>query len=138
MNARKIKTIPVPKNEWVMYWARAKELYESMDDNMKEGRWNAAVIDGVHCAISANDAFTVATLGHRCGSDDHADAVDLFVQAMDHQEGEGQLGRFRRLLSIKSHVEYGPSLVHEAEAKKVFTDVERFYRWIASRIGTSQ
>lgn len=128
MAARKIKTALIEKTDAGNYWRRARELFESMKNNLLLENWNAAVIDGVHAVISANDAITVAAIGKRSTSDHHADAADLLQQAIS-PDWEPETERLRRILHIKSHVEYGPSLVAPSEAKRVGQDVERFMNW---------
>lgn len=128
MAAKKIKSAMIEKADAQNYWQRSQELLESMKNNLLMEKWNAAVIDGVHAAISAGDALTVVSIGKRSTSDHHLDAVELLKQAIPpHLEPD--TARLRRILHIKSHVEYGPSLVTGAEAKRVGQDVERFVQW---------
>ncbi len=131
MIAKKIKTSAVEKRDASNYWQRAQELLESMRSNLLAENWNAAVIDGVHATISANDALTVASLGKRSTSDHHLEAVELLKQAINPNLNP-DLNRLRKIINIKSHVEYGPSLVPAAEAKRVAIDVERFVNWAES------
>lgn len=134
MTARHIKALPVRKGDWVVYWQRASELLRSMQYNMERERWNAAVIDAVHCAISSNDSYTVAKLGMRSAAESHNDAIVLLREAADNADIENQLTRLGRLLGIKSHVEYGPSVVRPDEAERVAKDTERFYRWVETEL----
>lgn len=125
MTPKRINTATIDRSYYASYWQRANELWESMKNNVLQGKWNAAVIDGVQATISANDALTVAYLGKRSTSDNHVEVLALFEQAFPFKEGE-QKNRLRKILSIKSHVEYGPSLVKPEEGQRVFQDVERF------------
>lgn len=120
----------VEKSDAGNYWQRAQELLESMKNNLLLEKWNAAVIDGVHAVISTSDALTVAMIGKRSTSDHHMDAAELLKQAIA-PDLEPEIARLRRILHIKSHVEYGPSLVTHSEAKRVSQDVERFIQWAA-------
>lgn len=130
MSPQVVKTAAVRKGDWITYWQRAQELFTSMQHNMSTQQWNAAVIDAVQCIISASDAFTVARLGKRSTSEMHGDAVLLFEQAAGGADIGNQSTRLGRVLAIKSHVEYGPSLVRPDQAHGVAKDVERFYRWV--------
>lgn len=134
MSAQKIKTTPVERRDWNVYWGRAKELYASMKTNMVEERLNAAVIDAVQCAISIGDAYTVSKLGLRCTSDSHADTAILFTQAAHPQNVNQQTHHLTNILSIKSHVEYGPSRVRPHDAQRITQDVERLYTWVAAQL----
>src|SRR3989338_5216549 len=106
MSPKKIKTSLIEKSDARNYWQRAQELFESMKNNLVTEKWNAAVIDGVHATISANDALTVATIGKRSTSDHHMDADELLKQSISPNL-EPEIARLRRILHIKSHVEYG-------------------------------
>lgn len=128
MVPKKIKSAIVEKSDSASYMKRAKELLESMRNNIIIENWNATVIDGVHAAISMNDALTVMASGKRSTGDSHYDAVELLKQSIP-QNMDPDLSRLRRIVGIKSHVEYGPSLVTEKEAKSVVQDVERFFSW---------
>lgn len=131
MTAKKIKTSEVKKGDASNYWKRSQELLESMRNNLIMENWNAAVIDGVHSAISANDALTVAIIGKRSASNDHMDAAELLKQSISANPSL-IIGRLRRILYVKSHVEYGSSLVSPKEAQRVAQDVERFIGWAES------
>lgn len=128
MIAKKIKTAAVAKSDAINYLKRARQLLASMRNNLVVSQWTAAVIDGVHAAISANDALTITYTGLRCTSSHHVDAAEFLRQALP-KNLTPDLQRLRRIIGIKSHVEYGPSLTTEKEAHKVAQDVERFMSW---------
>lgn len=128
MTAKKVKSAFVEKSNAANYKQRAKELLESMRNNLIMENWNAAVIDGVHAAISINDALTVAFSGRRSTADSHVDAAELLKQSLP-SEMATEDKRLRRILYVKSHVEYGPSLVTRKNAEEVSRDVERFFAW---------
>ncbi|MFH1830004.1 MAG: HEPN domain-containing protein [Pseudomonadota bacterium] len=128
MISKKIKSSAVEKSDASNYMKRAKELIESMRNNLIMENWNAAVIDGVHAAISANDAVIVSIAGKRCTSSHHIDAVELLKQSLS-KDMLPDLIRLRRIINIKSHVEYGPSLVTAKEAQRVAQDAERLITW---------
>ena len=126
MIAKKIKSAEVSKKDAANYMKRAKELLESMRNNLAIDNWNAAVIDGVHSAISACDAITVALSGRRSTSSHHIDAAELLKQSLPPSSGI-DLNRLRKIIGIKSHVEYGASLATSKDAHSLAKDVERFF-----------
>ena len=128
MTAKKIKTAIVDKRDAENYLKRSMELRESMRNNLILENWNALVIDAVHAVISANDALTVAFAGVRCTSSNHLDSVELLKQSIS-KDLQPDVSRLARVISIKSHIEYGPSLVTRAEAEKIAKDAERFVDW---------
>ncbi|MBU4485256.1 hypothetical protein KKA47_07555 [bacterium] len=138
MIAKKAKTSRVEKNDANNYWKRSQELLESMRNNLIIENLNAAVIDGIHAAISANDALTVAAIGKRSTGDNHMEAVELLKQSVSADHLSSCVVRLRRILYVKSHVEYGSSLVTPKEAKKVAQDVERFIAWAEGVFRNSQ
>ncbi|MFA4874662.1 MAG: hypothetical protein WC956_06880 [bacterium] len=131
MTAKKIKTAIADKRDSENYMKRSMELRQSMRNNLVLENWNALVIDAVHAVISANDALTVALAGVRCTSSNHLDAVELLKQSIS-KELQPDIARLARVISIKSHVEYGPSLVTRTEAEKIAKDAERFIDWTES------
>jgi len=128
MIAKKIKSAQVAKSDAINHLDRARQLLASMRNNLAVSQWSAAVIDGVHAAISANDALTVTYAGQRCTSNQHVDAAEFLKQALPKNVTPDSQ-RLKRIISIKSHVEYGPSRITEKEARKVAQDVERFMAW---------
>ena len=100
MIAKKIKSASVDKSDAKNYIKRAQELLESMKNNLVMDNWNAAVIDGVHSAISANDAITVLSSGKRCTSSHHLDAVELLNQSLPSNVKK-ETGRLQRCFSRK-------------------------------------
>lgn len=133
MTPKKIKTAQVDKRDSENYMKRSMELRQSMRNNLALEIWTASVIDAVHAVISANDALTVALAGVRCTSTHHLDAVELLKQSAS-KELQPDLARLARVISIKSHVEYGPSLATKADAEKLAKDAERFIDWAESAL----
>lgn len=134
MIAKKIKSAVVAKGDAINYLKGARQLLASMRNNLAVSQWSAAVIDGVHAAISANDALTVTYSGQRCTSGHHIDAVEFLKQSLP-KNLTADLQRLKKIISIKSHVEYGPSLTTEKEAYRVAQDVERFMSWAEETFG---
>ena len=128
MIAKKIKTAEIAKLDAANYMKRAQELLESMRNNLAIDNLNAGVIDGVHAAISACDTLTVALGGKRSISSKHTDSVELLKQVLPPSV-KADLNRLSRIIGVKSHIEYGPSLVTSKDAQKLTQDVERFFEW---------
>lgn len=59
------------------YAAKAEEYLESAEQNLEDGRHNAATSAAVHAGINAADAITGALRGLRSSDADHGRAVDL-------------------------------------------------------------
>lgn len=128
MTPKTIKTAPVDKRDSENYMKRSMELRQSMRNNLALENWNASVVDAVHAVISANDALTVALTGMRCTSAHHLDAVELLKQSVS-KDLQPDVTRLARVISIKSHVEYGPSLATKIDAERLAKDADRFVDW---------
>lgn len=70
------------------YLRKAQEYLEGIKAELASGRWNMAVLAGVHCAISACDALTIFYLGKKHKGIKHADAAKLLasIDAIDKKE----------------------------------------------------
>lgn len=57
--AKDVPTVKVDKARWVNYWRKAEEFLEMANESLTRRNWNAAALNSVHAAISANDALLV-------------------------------------------------------------------------------
>jgi len=100
-------------------------------DCLRSARWNAAVINAVHCGINACDALTVFMLGVRHAGERHEDAISLFQTvglSRDVLTAKGK--QLSRLLGIKNAAEYEERLMNENDAREAARDAERFFNWV--------
>ena len=63
MSGRRIKTSKVDREDYHKYWKKAEEFYETAEDRLTKGKWNAAALNAIHSGISANDALLVCFHG---------------------------------------------------------------------------
>ena len=118
----------VGKDKASGYFKKAAELYDSMLDAYRQGRWNAAIINAVHCAISASDAYTVSQREEVSVSKDHRDAVRLFESlSKDAKEKSKHLAW---LISVKSTAEYEARVFTHKEADEAVKHADRLYKWV--------
>ncbi len=121
-----MRTRHVDKSLFRNYLKKADESLESAKDCMQKERWNAAVINAVHC-----DALTVFKMGVRHAGERHEDAITLLESLELPKEVLSSKGRqLNRLLGIKNAAEYEGRLMDEGEAREAVRDVERFFRWV--------
>lgn len=123
------RTKPVTTAEARTYLRKAEEFYLAMLDAVEKGRWNAAGLAGVHCAISATDAVLGVTVHVRSAGDDHRAAVDLLKKSVKGPDAEPQALRLSRVLGQKNRVEYDSREFREAEARDIVKDVGRYMDW---------
>lgn len=114
----------VDKSLFRNYLKKSEECFRS-------GRWNAAVINAVHCGISACDSLTVFMLGVRHAGERHQDAISL-LQTVNLPKDviKSKSRQLSRLLGIKNAAEYEERLMRESEAKEAIRDAERLFNWV--------
>ena len=123
-----MKTIRVSKELYKNYLKKARENFESMNDNIDNNRWNSAVVNAVHCVINSADALTIFFKGERHAGEKHEDVVKLLktLSMMDNKK----IQQLLNVLHLKNKVEYEEVLVSETNAKDTQKSVERFLNWI--------
>lgn len=106
MAPKRIPTRGVDKDRYLSYLQKAEEYYHAMLDSLSQKRWNAAALEAIHSAISANDALLVRHYGLRSVSGAHEDAVELLVSHLETPEGKKAAQHLSWLLGKKNLVEY--------------------------------
>lgn len=121
----------VDKSVFKNYLRKSEECFEAASECLKTGKWNAAVINAVHCGISACDALTVFMLGVRHAGERHEDAISLFLTVgLPRDVLTSKNRQLSRLLGIKNAAEYEERLMDENDAKEAVRDAERFLGWV--------
>jgi HEPN domain-containing protein len=117
------------------YLQRTEECKETMKAAFEESRWNACVINAVHCVIAAADAFCVHKLGLRNAGENHRDSIALFLSADPASQAVKEAVRhLTSLLSIKTDAEYGERLLSQADAEAAVKHAERLLRFVKERL----
>ncbi len=113
------------------YLKKSEECLKTAKECFINGRWNATVINAVHCGISACDSLTVFMLGVRHAGERHQDAISL-LQTVNLPKDViiSKSGQLSRLIGIKNAAEYEERLMKESEAKEAIRDAERFFNWV--------
>jgi len=130
MKNKEVKVSKAEKVEYKNYLRKATEFYETMQDNLIKGKWNAAALNAIHAGISANDALLVYFHGIRSSSPKHDDAVRLLVSLTKHPDAEKNAAHLRKLIAMKNIVEYESRLFTRHEAEALSKHAERFFRWV--------
>lgn len=129
MAAHKIQTATLPRHHYKDYRQKASEFLKVMLICLNDGQWDAAVLNGVHAAISVTDALLVFRGGVRSVSQKHDDVVILLRQNISSKELNGHDARLSRILNFKSLVSYQPVVMNESKARQFAKDVERYFEW---------
>lgn len=130
MSPKKRNTRSVTEQEALSYLKKAEEFYLTMLEAFQKGRWNAAGLAGVHCAISATDAVLGKKARIRSSAENHLEAVQLLKQHIHDSNSGAQSQRLYRVLSEKGLVEYDSREFREPEAAAVVKDVGRYFEWV--------
>ena len=131
MVPRNIKIRKINRSLHTNYLQKATEYRDSMLDNLDKGRFNVAAGDAIHAVISASDALLVWLSGKRSASEDHEDLVYLLGQNVN---STANINRVKRVLQVKSQVEYGERLFPKRKVEGMVKNAERFYDFVTSQI----
>jgi len=105
-----------------------------MEDLLKSGSLDSAMVLAVHAAIAACDSFTTAHRGEVASSDRHLDAWHVFTRVARVQgSGEAQT-HLERLLREKSRTEYSDRYPNRDEAEGLCGHARRFVRFVEKNL----
>ena len=123
-----MKIRQVNQNTYVIYWNKAEEFYETMQQAYKQRMWTAIGLNAVHCAISSCDALLVRSQGIRAAGENHMQAIDLLAKAP--VEGiQKQVAAIRRIIAKKNVIAYENREFRQSDASDILKQAKRFYRW---------
>lgn len=122
------RTEHLDKRNYRTYLQRASECAQLMDDASQRGLWGGALVNAVHCAISACDAVTTYYLGERSSGQRHTDVVFL-LQRSAAPEAVSQVRRVQAILSKKSEIEYGATELPASRTRQVIEDAHAVLSW---------
>ena len=135
MAARHNHTRRLDRTAAASYLKKAAEFFESMRHAIEAGRWNAAGLNAVHCAISACDAILVYYTEERSASPDHETAAHLVSSLPKVPDAKQKAETLRRILQEKHVIEYEDRSVTSREAAELAKLTERFFRWAQEVVG---
>ena len=135
MVARRDRTRRVERAAAASYLKKATEFFESMNQALQAGRWNAAGLNAVHCAISACDAVLVYHTEQRSTSPAHEAAAYLLGSLPKVPDAKPKAQTLQRILQGKHVIEYEDRSFTAQEAAELAKLTERFYRWAKEVVG---
>ena len=124
-----MKTRNVDKHKYRNYLAKADEFFDIMNESISKRKFNAAVLNAIHCAISSADALTVFYKGVRHAGERHEDVVSL-LNTLGLPDMQSKNGQLLDLLRIKNSAEYEEKLMTETNAADSIKNAERFSKWV--------
>src|SRR3989344_6242155 len=123
-----MKSRNVDKHKYMNYLSKADEFFDIMNESFAKRKFNAAVLNAVHCAISSADALTVFYKGVRHAGERHEDVVVL-LNTLNLPEMPNKNRQLLALLYIKNSAEYEEKLMTQANAFDSIKNAERFCKW---------
>ena len=100
---------------------------------IKEGAYDAAVMNAVHGAINSLDALTTFFLGKRA-SGAHTEVLSLIKGILTPREHEEIQKQFNTLLGMKNESEYQPELMSLKNAESAIKLAERIFERVKAKI----
>ena len=120
------KTAEVRRAEAHLYLDKAVQFAKAAQSELERKRYDSALLNAIHSAISSTDSVTTALLGRRSTDPDHYQAVDLLEEAAGSApEIKAKSRQVRSLLGRKNLVEYES---RPATARDAVDGVERAIR----------
>ena len=128
-----MKTRNVDKHKYVNYLKKSDEFFEIMKDSFAKKKFNATVLNAIHCAMSSADALTVFYKGIRHAGERHEDVVSL-LNTLGLPDMQNKNRQLLDLLRIKNSAEYEEKLMTETNASDSIKNAERFFKWVKERL----
>ncbi|WKT57918.1 HEPN domain-containing protein [Candidatus Nitrosotenuis chungbukensis] len=117
-------TRDLDKGKYAGYLAKAEKSLKVSKIALREGAYDAAVMNAVHSAINALDALTTYFLGKR-SSGQHANPPSLTKSILTPQEQDDIEKQYKSLIRLKNASEYQPDMMKPKEAENSIKVAER-------------
>jgi len=129
----KRKTRSAGKNDARPYLAKAEEFLSTMEQALREKKWDSAGLQAVHSVISASDALLAFYGGVRSAEPDHRQVAGLLQDTLG-KEATPAIRNVSRVIAKKNVVEYEKRRLTEKEAKAMAEHTRRFFKWAAEML----
>jgi HEPN domain-containing protein len=124
------KTTQVRRGEARLYLDKAIQFIEQARAGLEADRYDAALLDAIHAAISGTDATTIALAGVRSTDPDHQRAADLLEEvAASSPDARQRARQLRALLARKNTVEYESRKASVKDARDGVERAGRIVEW---------
>jgi HEPN domain-containing protein len=126
-------TRDLDKGKYVGYLTNAENSLKVSKIALKEGAYDAAVMNAVHGAINALDALTTYFLGKR-SSGQHANPPTLTKSIFTPQKQGDIEKQYKSLISLKNASEYQPDMMNSKEAENSVKAAERILTKVKTKL----
>lgn len=124
------KTVSASRAEARLYLQKAQQFLEEANTASANERYDAAMLNAIHAAISATDSVTSALANRRSADPDHQRAADLLQQVAGASEEIGtRVRQLRTLLTKKTAVEYESRKATPREGRDAVERARRLVEW---------
>ena len=124
-----IKTRQVSKHYYKNYLERAEDCYETMNDRYSKSKYISAVINAIHCCISAADALTIFFKEQRHSGENHLETISL-LKTLDITEFSNKIDFFSQVVRLKNNAEYGERNLSKNDADTAVRNTEKFFKFV--------
>lgn len=117
------------------YITKAEGFLEIANLALQKNKYDSAVMNAVHSAISALDALATSFKGKRA-SGQHTEVLSLIQGIFSSQEYEEIKKQFTSLISKKNESEYQPDLMSQKDAENSIKWAERIITKVQAKLQT--
>ena len=121
------------RNKSAGYITKAENSLRVSKIAIKEGAYDAAVMNAVHSAINSLDALTTFFVGKRA-SGVHTEVLSIIKGILTPREYEEIQKQFNTLLGMKNESEYQPDLLNPKNAESAVKLAERIFEKVKTKI----
>lgn len=126
-------TRSLDRNKAAGYITKAENSLRISKIAIKEGAYDAAVMNAVHSAINSLDALTTYFVGKRA-SGVHTEVLSIIKGILTQREYEETQKQFNTLLGMKNESEYQPDLMNPKDAESAIKLAERIFEKVKTKI----
>lgn len=126
-------TRSLDRNKAAGYITKAENSLRISKIAIKEGAYDAAVMNAVHSAINSLDALTTYFVGKRA-SGVHTEVLSIIKGILTQREYEETQKQFNTLLGMKNESEYQADLMNSKDAESAIKLAERIFEKVKSKI----
>lgn len=126
-------TRSLDRNKAAGYITKAENSLRISKIAIKEGAYDAAVMNAVHSAINSLDALTTYFVGKRV-SGVHTEVLSIIKGILTQREYEETQKQFNTLLGMKNESEYQADLMNSKDAESAIKLAERIFEKVKTKI----
>lgn len=126
-------TRSLDRNKAAGYITKAENSLRISKIAIKEGAYDAAVMNAVHSAINSLDALTTYFMGKRA-SGVHTEVLSIIKGILTQREYQETQKQFNTLLGMKNESEYQPDLMNPKDAESAIKLAERIFEKVKTKI----